>query len=73
MKALIEKSTGKVIGAWPDFVEVSVSGVSDETHEWVDDLPETPIEEVTLYTRVKAGEYVKSETVDHAKSFGETP
>ena len=63
MRSLVEKATGKVIGAWPDHVEVSVAGISDETHEWVDDLPETPIEEATLYTRVKAGEYVKAETV----------
>jgi hypothetical protein len=64
MKALIEKSTGKTLGLWPNNQDVEVELFDERLHEWDENAPDdVVVEEVELYTKSGA-EYVKGEKVD---------
>jgi hypothetical protein len=64
MKALIEKSTGKTLGFWPNNQEAAVDFFDERLHEWDDNAPDdVVIEQVELYVKV-GSEYTKGEKID---------
>ncbi len=79
MRALIERSTGKIIGLWPTGQQATISVYNESgklvpffdpaLHEWDENAPDDlSIDDVLLYTK-SGSEYVKAAKVDEREAL----